>query len=1132
MKQTTTPISKALYLSLALLISGFLLPPAILAQSIPTAGEVECFQIGDGGFFVDPGGAGGSSTSGTPGNYLNCDCVTTTTLCAPDGSAVTVDFLALGMVTTFDWLVILDGDNPDNSTYPMSLLDDPANASFQLFNNADGTGDGGSENYGAGAQINIGNLALMSSTSFTATNPSGCLTFVFRASGTVSSLGWECVATTAGGIGHPGDNIGCDDFVNCIPPGAFFAVTSGGEAELQWNASPSTDTYLIEYGPQGFVPGTGTTVQVTGTSTLLTGLQENTFYDAYIQSVCDSELSLTNGPINFYVPFIGNPSTCEYTLNLTNIFGGGWFGSTLTIDVAGMPTAYTLAGGGFESIPVNVVDGYPLTLTYSGFIGQNQIEYELLDSDGQVVFADGPFPENGLVYDENAVCPDCPGISTPSVVFSDITSNSAQVSWAPSPTAVAYILEYGPSGFPQGFGPSIETTNTSVTLTGLNPFLGYDVYITSVCDGDITGNPIGPFSFNTLTDGVGGGTCNYVLNLFDSFGDGWNGASMEVTSGPNVDVYTLQTGSFGTFNIPAISNLPLTFAYSTGTFENEVSFEIIDPDGNIIYADGPFPQSGEILSIIACPTCAGPFSLTATSVGANTASFEWPAPIDPGVLALEYGPIGFTLGTGTQVPVTGTTVTVTGLNENTYYEFYLSYLCDDGEVGATVGPVRIRTIFLIDVGVSALLTPAPTDCNLGEETITLLLQNYGQAPQSLIPFFYSINGVPANIPVPLDGFYTGVLGKDSTDLVSFEVPYDFSAPGYYLIELWTELPGDSNAANDTLRVEIITAFPLPLQEDFEAGVLPDDWTITAGNGALYAPNAHNNPTWVLGSNVWTANQVLEVTSDRVGPMGVNDSLYFDYRFANWSAGTIGTNLLGNTLTVFISDDCEDTFEVLHVVDSSNHVTTAEFTTVGLSLADYEGKAITVRFRVNWSSGDYWFDIDNINVTGCPATLLVSGNASPSTNSTQGNGSIQVSTGLGKAPFTYTWDNAATGSSITGLDPGDYTVTVTDANGCTDEATFSVSLIVDAQDVPQPFSNVKLVPNPTQGYTQLQADLNRSGEVQIQLYNATGQLIYYANEDQPSRLRHDLDLTQLPNGMYFVVLGIDGKVQIEKLVLQK
>ena len=44
------------------------------------------------------------------------------------------------------------------------------------------------------------------------------------------------------------------------------------------------------------------------------------------------------------------------------------------------------------------------------------------------------------------------------------------------------------------------------------------------------------------------------------------------------------------------------------------------------------------------------------------------------------------------------------------------------------------------------------------------------------------------------------------------------------------------------------------------------------------------------------------------------------------------------------------------------------------------------------------------------------------------GSITL-TVVGVAPYTYTWSNGATGESITGLPPGIYSVTVTDASGC-------------------------------------------------------------------------------------------------------
>jgi gliding motility-associated-like protein len=45
---------------------------------------------------------------------------------------------------------------------------------------------------------------------------------------------------------------------------------------------------------------------------------------------------------------------------------------------------------------------------------------------------------------------------------------------------------------------------------------------------------------------------------------------------------------------------------------------------------------------------------------------------------------------------------------------------------------------------------------------------------------------------------------------------------------------------------------------------------------------------------------------------------------------------------------------------------------------------------------------------------------------------------GTTPYGYAWSNLATTPTITGLAAGSYGLTVTDANGCTDQAVFSIS----------------------------------------------------------------------------------------------
>jgi len=73
----------------------------------------------------------------------------------------------------------------------------------------------------------------------------------------------------------------------------------------------------------------------------------------------------------------------------------------------------------------------------------------------------------------------------------------------------------------------------------------------------------------------------------------------------------------------------------------------------------------------------------------------------------------------------------------------------------------------------------------------------------------------------------------------------------------------------------------------------------------------------------------------------------------------------------------------------------------------------------------------------PVTPALSSVSSSSTcGNSNGNASVTVSEGTN--PFTYLWSNAATSQTITGLAASDYTVTVTDAKGCTQSAVQTVN----------------------------------------------------------------------------------------------
>lgn len=63
-----------------------------------------------------------------------------------------------------------------------------------------------------------------------------------------------------------------------------------------------------------------------------------------------------------------------------------------------------------------------------------------------------------------------------------------------------------------------------------------------------------------------------------------------------------------------------------------------------------------------------------------------------------------------------------------------------------------------------------------------------------------------------------------------------------------------------------------------------------------------------------------------------------------------------------------------------------------------------------------------------------------------DGSITVSPQDGVSPYTYVWSNGASTSTNSNLNPGNYSVTITDAQGCMEELTFNVDFTEDPPQV--------------------------------------------------------------------------------------
>ncbi|MDX2360426.1 MAG: PKD domain-containing protein [Crocinitomicaceae bacterium] len=83
-------------------------------------------------------------------------------------------------------------------------------------------------------------------------------------------------------------------------------------------------------------------------------------------------------------------------------------------------------------------------------------------------------------------------------------------------------------------------------------------------------------------------TCNYILTLDDTFGDGWNGNTITITVNGVPTDYTMANGNTITFNlsIPTGATVDVTFN-ANGAFVGECSYDITDDQGATVIAQGP-----------------------------------------------------------------------------------------------------------------------------------------------------------------------------------------------------------------------------------------------------------------------------------------------------------------------------------------------------------------------------------------------------------------------------------------------------------------------------------------------------------------------------------------------------------------
>jgi hypothetical protein len=406
---------------------------------------------------------------------------------------------------------------------------------------------------------------------------------------------------------------------------------------------------------------------------------------------------------------------------------------------------------------------------------------------------------------------------------------------------------------------------------------------------------------------------------------------------------------------------------------------------------------------------AGTYTLTVkdgTCTSTSVVSFTQPLPLEIGV------------STGWSCLTNKGTVTSRVINGTTPY----SYLWSNGQTTATATGLAVNTFSVTVTDASGCTVTSTATTSDNSMSITTASNN-------------STCNANADASVTVTGagpfIYKWSSGQNTASISGI-------GPGTYTITIT-----DGNACTATRTINITTTSPVSATFTHPTTICTNTQanlinTGTSGTGVTY--------TWTINpntvSNVSGTSTDFSTTFLATGVYNVMHQVF--------SGGCLATETVGITVI-----DCS---AKPTVTATTNPVCSGSCATVNSNPQGGAGN-----YAYLWSTGETTQNINpcpaitttyiltitdaasatattNVTVTVNPAINVT---ATPSAGCSAGAGSITATTN-GSSPFTYLWNTSATTQTVNGLNAGTYSVTVTDANGCTGSSSAIIAPSLSAQ----------------------------------------------------------------------------------------
>ena len=450
------------------------------------------------------------------------------------------------------------------------------------------------------------------------------------------------------------------------------SITTDG-ATISWTAGGTETEWLVAVDSNDYE-----TVNVN--TYTITGLDAMTGHTVHVRANCGGDDGMSAVSDIIFATRCAD-ATCNITLNMVDSYGDGWNGNAINVYQAGVEVGSgTIASGAAATETIEVCSTSPVEIRFTRGNYPDEMQGTVTDGGGNTVFTISGMEnrQSGAVLATiNTPCPACiaPAGLT---VDSAITATTATINWTAQDGQNAWFVALGTD--------TVSVSDTSYTFSNLEARTTYTAYVATDCGGDTSVYvPI------TFTTDCANGSCDIIVAAQDSYGDGWNGATLHFfQNGTEVASYSMpsqnvsSTTIYDTALVNVCTGIPVTFNWQTGSYDYETSYVIYDGAGTEIYssANGGVNHSDSIAD--ACPTCLTPTGVMATAIDSNNITFVWTELDDVSEYLISFNGDAYTTGyNGTEV--------YAGLTPNTVYTFSVKAVCVPGVDTSAARTITVRT---------------------------------------------------------------------------------------------------------------------------------------------------------------------------------------------------------------------------------------------------------------------------------------------------------------------------------------------------------------------------------------------------------------------------------------------------------